>query len=736
MGKQIKLTLNQLPSPEQHIKYTVTIGGVPVPYNTGLTILDIRFSNDVTSVSNVKIKPTIAATLNELVFVLTTYYTYPTIQYSIYENSVIVNIKDISADVIDISFPNNGHFSFVVSSSPPSENYFLKYFMEYSGTQNDIYKVELLKKGFVGTPTLVFGSATLTKGSVKDSLETIRGTGLDIELEADVDLNFEDLYTDEENQYKAKFYRNGVLLFLGFLKPDGIFQSFVTDRWVMSVSCVDGLGILKDLAFVKQNGLHWIGKQSALEIIQNCLVRTNTYLDLNTAVNVYYKGLTPSDNNDPLTKIFMNVDRFVKSDNDTIMDCEEVLKSVLDLFNAQITQFNGEWYIERANEVVDGAVVKFRKYDKFDNSFKGINTKNEAFTLGNQANNRYPHHCSGNQQISIKGTVAAYRINYKYGFLSGLLKNPTLLHNGLDYLDWELLSSQNIITDPSRNTGLTQESITDPSLSKFLLKSESFVLLAGDTVELKVSATLIQDSFTGSETTYQYSVKTNSGKSLDINGKWVNYLDSIITPYLNFSVKSDPLPSNETVFIQIGSAYTQNVPQPEFVDTIVYRVDNIDLINTTNNNNGAVGEFHTVKRKDKTSSIARENTTIFNGDSPSIIYQGAIFKNDQTTPTSLWFRKGKIESKCILQISGEDVLRMNPKPSKVFTGDAYGYIPYLSIISIDNILGKFKFIEYSFDSKSNITSFKLHEVFNDELDDIDYKLTYDYGSTVKPTITS
>jgi hypothetical protein len=33
------------------------------------------------------------------------------------------------------------------------------------------------------------------------------------------------------------------------------------------------------------------------------------------------------------------------------MSCEEVLKSILDIFGAVITQIDGEWYIYKANEI-------------------------------------------------------------------------------------------------------------------------------------------------------------------------------------------------------------------------------------------------------------------------------------------------------------------------------------------------------------------------------------------------
>ena len=103
--------------------------------------------------------------------------------------------------------------------------------------------------------------------------------------------------------------------------------------------------------------------------------------------------------------------------------------------------------------------------------------------------------------------------------------------------------------------------------------------------------------------------------------------------------------------------------------------------------------------------------------------------------TTLWSRKNKFESKALLQISAEDDLRIQSSPIKLFTGDIYGQIPYLSLVEIDNVFGLFMFINYSYDIQTNIISGKLLQLFNIDLGDIQYLFSYDYGNnTIRPTI--
>lgn len=220
------------------------------------------------------------------------------------------------------------------------------------------------------------------------------------------------------------------------------------------------------------------------------------------------------------------------------------------------------------------------------------------------------------------------------------------------------------------------------------------------------------------------------------NYEWsttVNDIRLVMERVLNLSINLPALPVSGSIII---SVYKPQKSFNEVASNVLITL--IDIINKNNSDSitGAIGEFHTVQRQDRPSSISTDTTQISNGDSPTLLYEGAIFKNNETDATTSWSRRDKVENKPILRISAEDILRIRQKPQKVFTGDIYGYMSYLSVISIDNLEGKFLPIEWSFDALRNTTTVKLLQFFGDELNDIDYKFTLDYGNTVKPTITS
>ena len=740
----VKITIDFLDNPTigDAFSYTLSVAAGNILYNNGQNVLDLNYiSGANTPLFDMQRKSTKPETINNTLQFLQDNWQHPNITYARVNDTIEVTIN--IADVV-VTYGSALNDEITIDDELIADiTEKLIYFADYTDPENNDYFIKIYKKGFAGDATKISGYGVLKYGSAKDLLDPIRGNGLDLNLEADLSLTLEDLYTEEENQFTVRFYRGNKLLFDGFLKPDGIYQSFVSDRWMLNLTCVDGLGILKDLAFVQSNGFAFTGRMNAVDVIFNCLRRTNLNLPINTSVNIYYEGLVPSDLLDPLTQVYLSVDRFKKGDYDTLMDCQEVLTSVLNLFNANICQVDGEWYIYKANEILAQPLVKFRRYLKNTNSFDKVVTKNLAFTLGSHVNGRYPHHAGGNQQIEIKGSLSSVRTNYKYGFVKSLNSNPNLNHTNKDYPGWDVINPGYVIVDPAKNSGLLSEPVPQSFATVIypIVRSVGVDLLENDIFKFVVSAR-----------------RTNLAASIDIAvrfrviivntfGTTTHYMTStgtwqISTAYnidlsmgatLNVAIQSAPMPADGKVKIEIWQA----IKSSSVIDDL-YEVTKADIENSSTGTatNGASGEFHTVQRQNRPSSIAKDTIEIFNGDSPSLIYEGTIYKADQITPTSKWFRNGITESKPILQIAGEDNLRISQKSAKIFTGDAYGFVPYLSVITIDSLTGVFMPIEWSFNTKTNMVSMKLLEGFTDELNDIKYTYNFEYGNTVKPTITS
>lgn len=605
--------------------------------------------------------------------------------------------------------------------------------MEKYFIQNDYtgYLVQIFEVGFTGVPTEIFGKVSFDKGNVENILDTIRGTGLNLRLEANPLLTFEEFSEADEKTYTVVVKKGNQIVFNGFLKPDGVTQSFVRDLWVVDLDFIDGLGTLKELAFVKSDGTNYTGKLSMFEVIQGCLARTGLVMTINTFVDVHYLDYAGAN---ILKDTYVNADRFFKIDSETTgggttMTCEEVLNSVLNLFSACITQQDGYWWVYRPNEFINN--VKF-----IDNTLNTTFIKGLYKKIGSQIDNFYPHHCNGNQQIQTKGAISAYRLNYKYGFKTGMLLNPNLHHDtALIFDNWVKagnLFGVVLINDLSDTMGLKMETkyILGFPTTREILRSQTVFANAGSQIDLKVELS-VESLSVGY---FYFNLVRSDGYYADNNGVWQNSVKLLSTTVTGIStstwtLKTEPVPNDCTVYVIIRNVLS---------DKVAPQIAEIQSCQLTNNFNydGKIGEFHTVTRLVSPSSIIKENQEVYNGDSIGDIFEGAIYKNDKTTLTTLWTRKGRLEEKSILRISAEDDMRIQQKSIKTFTGDFYGYLPYLSIIEINNVNGLFMFIEHSYDTDSNITRGKLQQFYTNEVADLQYLLTYDYGNTVKPSIRS
>ena len=576
----------------------------------------------------------------------------------------------------------------------------LKYWFEFTDVKTILHRVEISDATFTGDSTQIYGSCSLEYSETKDTLEPVRGSGLQIDLEADSDLTFYDLYSEEERTFSVVYTRANETLFNGWLSPEGIYESFVTDKWIISLDCTDGLGFLANLSYVEDaTGLNFVGKQSLLEIVVNCLKRTKTPQNILTSVKIYYDGLDQTLNT--FANVYYNADRFVKEDRgDTYMNCEEVLKSVLEPFGAVITAYKGEWLIYKPNSLVDSSLQIFFTYDNLGVALNPTSrTIDFAFALGSQIDAYYPHHVNGNQQKTIKSSIGAYRINYKYGLVKGLIYIDNFTLSG---------SSSGFLSTTKLISAETRLRLSVRTTSEFF-NNEGF----SSDVVLKITNGVDTKYYDGSDWVVAFSKM-----ALQINGNFVGEITR--TPFLGDisisipGVNTYPNYLNETGEVYVGFS--------------------IDIV-PAGTDQEKEGENHTFQRTLKPSSKIKDIKKVFNGDDESDIYVGTIYKADETTTTEFWTRFGAAETKPLLRIMGEERMKMYAKPLQVYKGDVYGYFNYLSLVTINGLTGKFMPTSFNYDAATNTTSLELTEVLNsDILSDVFYQLTFDYGNVVEPTI--
>ena len=715
--------------------YDISVNDFLIYYGNGETELKVDFIANGATPSEfyeVAIGTSLDETLQILLSFLRENYINDLVSYNLVDTAIEVLIQ---ADaVVTIGEDLNENITITTEDVEPSGSN-LKYYLYF-----DDYTLNIYKSNYQGTASEIFGTFILKKSNVDTILDQIRGTGLDLSLEANQTLTFDEFLLEDEFTYKTELLKSSQIIFEGYIKPDGCQQSFVNNVWYVNIESNDILGALKDLSFVQANGLPFTGKMSVYDVIKGCLDRTRLSLDINTSVYVEYTDYTGTN---ILKDIYVNSDRFIKDVNDAIiMNCNEVLTSMLNLFSAVITQQDGQWWIYRPND------LELNGYTEFINqTTDAIFTKNLNAVLGSQINNFYPHHAAANQQIEVKGAISAYRLNYQYGFYEGFVLNPNLQHNAeMVFLNWTtnpiLPEDVEIINDGSLSGLIMKSDLTFPNFTiQEVLTSNSINALEGQilTFRAKVSSTNVINVFA-------FQIRTSDGYYLNNtngNNQWTTS-NNVVTPvpcgdrtsaevFVSYELVMPPVPNNCTIEIAILVPLifiNPNLPDSRGISKVSY----INIFDNENQKQVIVGEFHTVTRSQPPSSITKENQKVFNGDGVASLI-GSIYKDDLVTLTTFWSRKNKFENLPLLGISAMDDLRIQSNPIKVFTGDVYGYIPYFSVVTIDNVVGLFMPIEWDYDYKNNITRLKLLQFYNTDIADIQYTISPDYGNnTIKPTI--
>ncbi len=621
----------------------------------------------------------------------------------------------------------------------------LKYYFEYIDLKGILHRCDIEVPNYTDEPIEVTGYAELTSGSVTDALECIRGTGLKLFLDASVDRKYEELYLVQDDEIKVTYVRDSITEFIGFLNPEGMYEDYVSDKWTLSLLCADGLSFLKNKAYVNnETGDNFTGKETELNIISNCLRRTGLDIDINTSIGLGYHGmnddLLSGATYNVLTRVYLNSERFLKdADNSTTMSCDEVLRTVLEKYNAVLSFYQGAWHIYRPIDLFANETRTFFTYNSFGSaSTSGTKEVNLRKDLGSNINGFYPCWAENNQQKRVKNSVGAQRIHFSYGLLQNIVKNPYLLNTGSGFTnpssfvieDWtiELPLLVGYATDdslyPQGDGSVRLDGISIKSFSgtNIVVKSSLINVTEGDRFEIlfvQKSASItsnvpifVQNNQIG------YRVKlTNSVDTyyLSKDGFWVSSIDSIDVPtrFVGFESKivaSESIPITGQIQIQI-----QDAKNPGFV-----YISRIEMKAITE----AKGETHTHEKILNPSSKIPPVKKVFIGDVLSDLYLGTMYKEDKATPTTVWYREGKesIESMPVLRLMGIDYMVMYFYPYLEFTGSIYGYIPYLSSVTIDGIDGVFVIIEYRYNIKRNVTNLKLIQINGER----DSGLYYDY----------
>lgn len=585
-------------------------------------------------------------------------------------------------------------------------------------------------------------------------LETIIGSEATFKLIATVDFQLETLWTENETQWLIVIYRNGSVIWRGFIIPDGCEQSFTFTPYEVSVNAVDTLGLLKNLAYVQNDGNFWLGKQTFIEVIYNCLNRIPIPdMNIYTCVNIYEEDYPDGDSDDPLNLTFVNAERYLKDDNINPLNCEEVLKAVLGIWTARIIQSEGDWYIYRPNESVLSDTLVFRKY--IDGDFDSTVSKNMLQVLGGESEGVIlaPLYHTLTDQITMiskpfKNNSIAYVFGTNYnleekldnptlsGAIRGCVGDPVLPCDDVTIPGWTKTGFMEVGTWPGGGLIFYNQGDTSPILTDYYQNDNLVAVTNGDRFRMTVD--YINPAFING-TNMNFVISLTDGATtwyLQADNSWaitalepgINYWQLRSDTSETFTINSNIVPSGGNITIRI-------LAPDGTVEDIVYT----NISGFVFQDQGAqIGDVY-ISTQAADFTFVPETLNVLNGDNTSKQFMGAMYQTDETTLTSNWYRKYASESvlaepfatyKPLLRIATEEIERIHAIPYIKFDGSIFGYFNPLSIFRINLLEGKFVPIQLQYDLQLNICRSTLARGRNEEILQ-DFELEPDYGATTK-----
>jgi hypothetical protein len=256
----------------------------------------------------------------------------------------------IDGNVLTIDFPNDGvgFFDIVINSDVITyqayEVYFPYFRSNYSNLE-DSFEIIVFGKDDSVVEENINATAVLSYKDIDNVLEPIRGGQLDIDIDANIDKPFNLFLDIREKDFKVEFYRNGNIIFEGFVNPEGISQPYTTINWKARITVFDNLGSLKnkEIPYTNQFASEFVFmdlclKETGLDLPIAFFDDINQSVIINNIIQPYGAKLEKA-----ILERFIDP-RIYKNDNDRFQDCETILKDILQKYNATLYQQSINFY--------------------------------------------------------------------------------------------------------------------------------------------------------------------------------------------------------------------------------------------------------------------------------------------------------------------------------------------------------------------------------------------------------
>lgn len=170
----------------------------------------------------------------------------------------------------------------------------------------------------------------------------IYGTSLEIYAECTIEGEYAQFYTSDPFEYRVQLYKNGSLLWLGYISPELYSEPDIAPPYDVQIIATDSLGELKNYTFVSN------GPNTLLNHLNNILGISLSYQMIS---DLRYEKSSGALSNSSSEVMNVRID-LGHEDGE---NCYDVLQRLLESFNMSITQYNERWLLFRETDFINMA---------------------------------------------------------------------------------------------------------------------------------------------------------------------------------------------------------------------------------------------------------------------------------------------------------------------------------------------------------------------------------------------
>lgn len=282
--------------------------------------------------------------------------------------------------------------------------YGLRLRIEYLDINDVLTRINVYQDGYSSTADIRQAHAGIRvdwgdQGA--DGMPIVYGSGCTVYFDAEADYEFLYLFATDARKHRVDIEKNSVLFWSGYVEPDSWSEPLVYTPYPVQLTAYDGLGFLKDSAFVDSNGDAYTGKKTMFEILQICLLKTGLSLNINTSIDWLEENQTPGT--DLLKAHQVNCDALVS------LNCYDVLETLFK--ECRIFQRAGQWWVISNSQLINNVFYYFRTTPAGVESSGNFNPVASGFWFEGTAN------------MNMLPAVKELTITQDYGYNSNLVTN-------------------------------------------------------------------------------------------------------------------------------------------------------------------------------------------------------------------------------------------------------------------------------------------------------------------------